>query len=87
MVDTSKDNNLEIVSKQKELDTLIQKYKDDVQDHVQQITNLPHYNVLTTMIQLLIVMQLERQNYVQKNFPFVQIIKQMYKWVLVLEMI
>jgi chromosome segregation ATPase len=54
MVDTPKDNNLEVEARRKELDSLIQKYKNDVHSLVQKLTNLPHYectnsyNTLTT---------------------------------------
>lgn len=43
MVDANKDNNLEVEARKKELDSLIKKYKNDVNSLVKNITNLPDY--------------------------------------------
>ena len=43
MVDTPRDNNLEVEARRKELDSLIQNYKNNVHRLIQKLTNLPHY--------------------------------------------
>lgn len=43
MVDTFKDINLEIQTRRKELDSLIEKYKNEVHELVKKLTNIPNY--------------------------------------------